>query len=69
MPLLKMDAGARRRIKEVVGNDALRHRLGTLGFVEGMEVEVVAKVGGNLVVGVLGSRVAVDRTVARCILV
>ena len=69
MPLLKMDAGARRRIKEVVGNDALRHRLGTLGFVEGMEVEVVAKVGGNVVVGVLGSRVAVDRTVARCILV
>ena len=69
MPLSKMKAGARRRIRDVAGDDAVRHRLGALGFVEGMEVEVVAEVGGNFVVGVLGSRVAIDRTVARRILV
>ena len=65
MPLLKMSVGARRRIVEVAGDDAVRHRLGALGFVEGMEVEVVAHVGGNFVVDVLGSRVAIDKTVAR----
>ena len=61
--------GKRCRIKDVTGDDAVRHRLGALGFVEGMEVEVVAEVGGNFVVGVLGSRVAVDGGLARRILV
>ena len=53
----------------VTGDDAVRHRLGALGFVSGMEVEVIAEVGGNFVIGVLGSRVAVDGTLARRILV
>ena len=69
MPLSQMGVGARRRIREVAGDDAVRHRLGALGFVEGMEVEVVAEVDGNFVVGVLGSRVAIDGGVARRILV
>ena len=69
MPLSQIGIGARCRIKGVAGDDAVRHRLGALGFVEGMEVEVVAEVGGNLVIGVLGSRVAIDRGVARRILV
>ena len=69
MPLSQMGVGARRRIREVAGDDAVRHPLGALGFVEGMEVEVVAEVGGNFVVGVLGSRVAIDGGVARRILV
>ena len=44
MPLSMMGTGKRCRIKAVKGDDAVRHRLGALGFVEGMEVEVVAKV-------------------------
>ena len=70
-PFLKhfMGTGKRCRIKAVTGDDAIRHRLGALGFVEGMEVEVVAEVAGNLVVGVLGSRVAVDGGLAQRILV
>ena len=57
--------GKRCRIKDVTGDDAVRHRLGALGFVEGMEVAVLA----DFVVGVLGSRVAVDGGLARRILV
>ena len=64
MPLSLMDVGARRRIKGVTGDDAARKRLEALGFVEGMEVEVVNKVAGNLIIGVLGSRVAVCRKLA-----
>ena len=41
MPLLSLEIGARRRIKCVTGNDAARKRLEALGFVEGMEVEIV----------------------------
>ena len=69
MPLSSIGIGKRYRIKDVTGDDAVRHRLGALGFVSGMEVEVVAEVGGNFVVGVLGSRVAVDGGLARRILV
>ena len=69
MPLSMIDVGARRRIKGVTGDDAVRKRLETLGFIEGMEVEVVNKVAGNLVIGVLGSRVAIDAGLANRILV
>ena len=69
MPLSLMDVGARRRIKGVTGDDAARKRLEALGFVEGMEVEVVNKVAGNLIIGVLGSRVAVCGKLAARIMV
>ena len=69
MPLSLMNVGARRRIKGVTGDDAARKRLEALGFVEGMEVEVVNKVAGNLIIGVLGSRVAVCGTLAARIVV
>ena len=69
MPLSLVDVGARRRIKVVTGDDAARKRLEALGFVEGMEVEVVNKVAGNLIIGVLGSRVAVCGKLAARIMV
>ena len=69
MPLSSIGVGARRRIKGVTGNDAVRKRLGTLGFVEGVEVEVINELNGNLVIGVMDSRVAIDRKLADRILV
>ncbi len=69
MSLSSMGVGARRRIKAVTGNDAVRKRLGTLGFVEGVEVEVINELNGNLVIGVMDSRVAIDRKLADRILV
>ena len=69
MPLSLVDVGARRRITGVTGDDAARKRLEALGFVEGMEVEVVNKVAGNLILGVLGSRVAVCAALASRIMV
>ena len=69
MPLSLVDVGARRRITGVTGDDAARKRLEALGFVEGMEVEVVNKVAGNLILGVLGSRVAVCGALASRIMV
>lgn len=69
MQLSLMDVGSKRRIKGVTGEDAARKRLEALGFVEGMEVEVVNKVAGNLIVGVLGSRVAVCGKLAARIMV
>ena len=69
MPLSQIGIGKRCRIKEVTGDDAVRHRLEALGFVAGMEVEVITVMGGNFVVGVLGSRVAVGPDIAMRIIV
>lgn len=69
MPLSMMSVGTRRKIKGVKGNDAVRKHLASLGFTEGAEVEVVAEVAGSLIIGVMASRVAVDKDLACRILV
>jgi len=69
MPLTMVGAGSRHRIKRVAGNDAVRKHLGSLGFTEGAYVEVVAELGGNLILGIMDSRVAVDKALAQRILV
>ncbi len=69
MPLAFIGVGRRCRIKCVTGDDSVRKRLGSLGFAAGAEVEVVSEMDGNLIIGVMGSRVAVDRDLAKRILV
>lgn len=69
MPLSMMGVGSRHKIKGVTGNDAVRKHLGTLGFTEGAYVEIITEAGGNLILGVMDSRVAVDKCLARRILV
>ena len=66
---MSIGVGARRRIKGVTGNDAVRKRLGTLGFVEGVEMDVINELNGNLVLGIMDSRVAIDKALAERILV
>lgn len=69
MPLSLMNVGTRHRIRSITGNDAVRKHLGSLGFTEGAAVEIVAEMNGNLILGVMDSRVAVDKDLARRILV
>ena len=69
MPLSMMGVGTRHQIKRIVGNDAVRKRLGILGFTEGACVEIVSESHGNLILGVMDSRVAVDKALASRILV
>ena len=42
----------------------MRRRLAELGFVVGATVSVVSEIGGNLIVQVRESRVALDRALA-----
>lgn len=69
MPISFMDVGTRCKIKCVAGDDTVRKHLGTLGFTVGAEVEVVCRMNGNLILGIMDSRVAVDRDLAKRILV
>lgn len=69
MPLSMMDVGPVYRIKALQGNDAVRRHLADLGFVEGTEVQIISDLAGSLILGVRETRVALDRNLARRILV
>ena len=69
MPLSAMEIGTKHRIKAVKGDDAVRKHLGAMGFTEGAEVEIVNEMNGNLIIGVMNSRVAIDKDLARRIIV
>jgi len=69
MPLLMYPAGQAVMIKQVSGQDDTRHFLQTLGFVPGEFITVVSENGGNMIVSVKNTRVALDKTLARRIMV
>ena len=69
MPLFLVSPGEEARIRRVGGNPEVRKHLEDLGFVAGGSVTVVSAIGGNLIVNVKASRVAVSRETAGKILV
>ena len=56
-------------IKAIKGKDETRRFLESLGFVVGGDVTVVSANGGNLIVSVKESRIALSRTMANRIMV
>ena len=56
-------------IKKISGRDEVRQHLAEMGFVVGAEVTVVSELGGNLILNVKESRVALDKTMAMRIMV
>ena len=48
-------------IRKITGRDEVRQRLAELGFVVGEPVTVVSELGGNLILSVKESRVALDK--------
>ena len=69
MPLLLASIGEENRIRKVGGGPAVKKRLADLGFVAGGSVTVVSAIGGNLIVNVKESRVAISREMAGKIMV
>ena len=69
MPLTMAEPGEAVTIRRITGRDELRLHLAELGFVVGETVTVVSRMGGNLIVQVKDSRIALDRDMANRILV
>ena len=69
MPLTMAVAGERNTILKVGGKPEVRKHLENLGFIPGTEVTVVSAIGGNLIVHIKESRVAVCREMAGKILI
>ncbi|MGN1019259.1 MAG: ferrous iron transport protein A [Aristaeellaceae bacterium] len=69
MPLAMVGVGESGRIQKITGRDEVRQHLAELGFVVGEEVRVVSELGGNLILSVKDSRIALDKTMAMRIMV
>lgn len=69
MPLVLASPGEENMISKVGGNSQVRTHLENLGFVPGSSVTVIAKIGGNLIVNIKESRIAISREMAGKIMV
>lgn len=69
MPLSLADIGEENTIKRIGGNPDVRSHLADLGFVAGGSVTIITTMGGNLIVNVKDSRVAISKEMANKIMV
>ena len=69
MPLSLADVGEENTIKKIGGNPEVKKHLENLGFVVGGTVKVISTLGGNVIVNVKESRVAISEEMARKIMV
>ncbi len=64
MPLTMANTGEENIIRKVGGDPDTRKFLENLGFVAGSAVTVINEIGGNVIVNVKDSRVAVSKEMA-----
>ena len=69
MPLTLLQENEEAIIKRIGGNPEVKKHLEDLGFVVGGAVTVVTQMGGNVIVNVKGSRIAISREMAQKIFI
>lgn len=69
MPLILATRGNEVSIRKITGNDETKRFLNSLGFVVGESVKIVSEIGGNLIINVKDSRIALDKGMASRIIV
>lgn len=69
MPLTLAELGEENMIRHIGGKLDVRQHLETLGFVVGGSVTLISKIGGNVIVNVKESRVAISEEMASKIMV
>jgi ferrous iron transport protein A len=69
IPLLMASVGNQNIIKEIHGKDETKHFLESLGFVVGGSVTVISEIGGNMIVNVKDTRIAISKSMAGRIMV
>ena len=69
MPLILADPGEEAIIKKVGGSPEMKKHLEDMGFTAGGAVTVMNTIGGNLIVKVKETRVAINEDLARKIMI
>lgn len=69
MPLTVADAGEEYIVRRIGGRPEVKKHLENLGFVVGTGVSIINTIGGNVIVKVKESRVAISQEMAQKIMV
>ncbi len=69
MPLTMATPGEPSVIRKIGGKEETRLFLEKLGFVTGGEVTVISETGGNMIVNIKDSRVAIGKDMANKIMI
>jgi len=69
MPLVLAGIDEVNVIKKVGGKPEVKKHLENLGFVVGSTVKIISSMGGNIIVSVKESRIAISEEMARKIMV
>lgn len=69
MPLTFAEVGEENIIKKIGGKQEVKSHLENLGFVVGSAVTVINTMGGNVIVNVKESRIAISKEMAQKIMI
>ena len=69
MPLILADTGEEAVIKHIGGSPEMKKHLEDMGFTVGGVVTVMNTIGGNLIVKIKESRVAISKEMAQKIMI
>lgn len=64
VPLIMVTPGTEVVVQAIRGKDEIRRFLESLGFVENATVTVVTELGGNMIVNIKNTRVAISKAMA-----
>ena len=69
MPLTLAEVGEENIIKKIGGRQEVRSHLEKLGFIAGGAVTVINTIGGNVILNVKESRIAISKEMAQKIMI
>ena len=69
MPLTLTNDGEEAIIRHIGGSPDVKRHLEDLGFVAGENVRIISRIGGNVIVVVKDTRLAIDQAMASKIMV
>lgn len=69
VPITMAEPGDTVIIRRITGTDKVRQHLAELGFTVDSRITVVSKIGGNLILQVKESRIALDQSMADRIMI
>lgn len=69
MPLTMAKTDETNFIKKIAGKDDVCRHLAEMGFVVGESITVVSEIGGNMILSVKNSKIALDKTLASRIMI
>lgn len=69
MPLTFATPGEENMIRKIGGSPEVKKHLENLGFVTGGTVTIISSIGGNVIVNVKESRIAISKEMANKIMV